>query len=255
MTRRPFLQHHRCRLAALTLAGLLAGCAAGSLPSVHSEPERLALAGRLAAKRDFTDAIELLKTYIDNNGGSAEVDHAVMLLGECYLGTREWASAAVQFERLLREFPESDSSAGASYRLGEAYYGQSRPPDFDQEHTLKAVEQWHAYLAAYPGHWANAEADHRVQLARMRLATKWVNDGNLYFKMGQIGPARVYYRRVEETFSDLPQLGDAWFGMARCDAHDRDYPAALARLKQIEDRFAGRPIAVYAARERARLTR
>ena len=244
---------HR-RLAALALALLLGGCAAGALPNVHSETERLALARRLAAKRDFTDAIELLKTYIDNNGGSAEVDHAVMLLGECYIGTREWAQAAVQFERLLREFPESDSSAGASFRLGEAYYGQSRAPDFDQEQTLKAVEQWRAYLAAYPQHWANAEADHRVQIARMRLATKWVNDGDLYVKLRQLGPARVYYRRVEDTFGDLPQLGDAWIGMARCDKLEHHRDAAIERLKQIEAKFAGRAVAEAAARERARLT-
>jgi outer membrane protein assembly factor BamD (BamD/ComL family) len=239
---------------ALAFAALLAGCSAGTLPAVHSEPERLALAQRMAAKKDFVDAISLLKTYIDNNGGSAEVDHAVMLLGECYLGTREFASAAVEFERLLREFPESDSCASGSYRLGEAYFGQSKPPDFDQEQTLKAIEQWRAYLTAYPGHWANELAHHSLQTARMRLATKWLNDADLYFKLRQIGPARVYYQRVEVTFSDLPQLGDAWYGLAQCDVSERHYDSAIARLKQIEERFPGRPIAVTAAHARERLT-
>ena len=111
MTRRaPARAWTRSGLLATALL-LLAGCGASTLPNVHSETERLSLARRQAAKGDYVDAIELLKTYIDNNAGSVEVDHAVYLLGDCYLHIHDWASAAIQFDRLLREFPESDSSA------------------------------------------------------------------------------------------------------------------------------------------------
>ncbi len=255
MRLRPAISSAGRALAPLALAAVLGGCAAGSLPTVHSEPERLTLARKMMAKSDYTDAIELLKTYIDNNAGSLEVDHAVMQLGDCYLETKQWASAGVQFERLLREFPESDSSASASYRLGEAYYGQSRPPDFDQENTVKALDQWRVYLTTYPGHWANDRARHDMQIARMRLATKLVNAGNLYVKLRLPTPARVYFTKVEAEFDDLPELGDAWVGMARCDVLENKKDAAIQRLKQVEKRFAGRPIALVAATERARLAR
>lgn len=246
-----------CQIARWTTAVALAlglgGCAAGTLPSVHSESERLAVARRMADKHDCTDAVELLKTYVANNAGSAEEDHAVYLLGHCNLELKDWAAAAVEFERLLREFPESDSSGAASFRLGEAYDGQSKPPDFDQEFTVKALDQWRAYLANYPGHWLNSQAEHRIQLARMRLATKLVNNGNLYVKMHDYGPARVYYHRVESEYDDLPQLGDAWLGLARIDAIEHRKADAIERLQQVETRFAGRPIAAVAARERQRL--
>jgi outer membrane protein assembly factor BamD len=243
---------HAARAGALAL--LIAGCAASTLPSVHSESERLAVAQRLAAKRDFADAIQLLKTYITNNVGSADVDHAVYLLGQCYLDSREYASAAVEFERLLREFPESDSSGSAAFQLGAAYFGQSRPPDFDQEFTVKAVSQWRQYQQSYPGHWLGPESEHRIQIARMRMATKWLNDANLYVKLRDLGPARAYYRRVEDEYGDLPQLADAWVGLARCDVLEKKPTAAIQRLREVESRFAGRPIAVVAARELARLT-
>ncbi|MGH7742075.1 MAG: outer membrane protein assembly factor BamD [Candidatus Eiseniibacteriota bacterium] len=239
-------------LLAAALAAL-AGCGASTLPSVHSETERLALARRQAAKGDYADAIELLKTFIDNNAGSAEVDHAVYLLGDCYLHVHDWASAAVQFDRLLREFPESDSSAAAAFHLGVAYDGQARPPDFDQEYTVKAINQFRHYLSAYPGHSSNAEAEHDIQLARMKLATKLVETGDLYVKLHVLSAARIYYGRIEAEFSDLPQLGDAWVGLARCDVLEHNRDAAIEKLKQVEERFAGRPVADVAARERARL--
>ena len=240
-------------LAALLI--VLAGCGASTLPSVHSEEERLALARRQAAKRDYADAIELLKTYVDNNAGSAEVDHAVYLLGDCYLHTHDWASAAVQFERLLREFPESDSGGAASYHLGIAYDGQARPPDFDQEYTVKAIEQYRKYLQSFPGHWQNAAAEHDIQTARMKLAIKLVDTGDLYVKLKQLSAARVYYGRIEDDFSDLPQLGDAWLGLARIDALQGKRDEAVSKLKQIEEKFAGRPVAAEAAHERSKLVR
>jgi len=241
------------RSAVLAALIAISGCGASTLPSVHSEPERLSLGREEAAKGDYLDAIELLKTYVDNNAGSAEVDHALYLLGDCYLHTHDWASAAIQFERLLREFPESDSSAASSYHLGIAYNGQARPPDFDQEYTVKAIDQWRHYLVTYPGHCMNADAEHDIENARMKLATKLVETGDLYVKLSQLRAARAYYGKVEADFSDLPQLGDAWVGLARCDVLEHNPDAAIEKLKAVEQRFAGRPVAETAARERARL--
>src|SRR5512144_1109547 len=101
--------------ALAALGASLAGCAAVSRPSVHSEPERLELARREAKNRDWLSAIELLKTYIERNAGSAQVDEAIYLLGDCYLKTKDYPNAAVEFERLQRDYPESDSSAAASF--------------------------------------------------------------------------------------------------------------------------------------------
>jgi outer membrane assembly lipoprotein YfiO len=237
----------------LLAASALAGCAAGVLPAVHSERERLDIARRMAARRDYTDAIEMLKTFIANNAGSAEADHAIYLLGDCYLKQKDWALGAVEFERLTRDYPESDSAGSASFQLGVALYGQAREPDFDQDFTRRAETQWENYLHAFPGHWLNAEADHRVQLARIRLANKLANTGHLYVKLRQLEPARVYFHRVETEYADTPVLGDAWIGLALCDALEKKRDAAIARLKDVETRFAGRPVAARAARERERL--
>jgi outer membrane protein assembly factor BamD len=255
VTSRALLRAAVCLAAGALVAHGLVGCAASSLPAVHSEAERLPVARRLMEKRDFTNAIELLKVYVQNNAGSAAVDEGIVLLGECYLRSKDWISAAGEFERLLRDYPESDSAAAAAFLLGEAYWGQSRGPDFDQDFTEKALAQWGVYLRDYPGHWRGAEAERRVAVGRTRLATKLIQTGDLYFKQRLFEPAQVYYRQVTENFGDTPLLGDALLGIALCDAHTGKAAEAIAALRELETRFAGRPLAARAARERQRLER
>jgi outer membrane assembly lipoprotein YfiO len=248
---------HRLPLALVlgALAGLLAGCGASTIPAVHSEGERLAEGRRALRNHEYNVALELLKSYVANNAGGADVDQAIELLGECYLGIKEWAEAQGQFERLLRDYPESDSAAAASFRLGEALWGQSRGPDFDQEYTHKALDQWESYLRGYPGHWQHAAAEVRRQMARERLAEKLDRDGTLYLKLRRTGPARVYFQRVLDEYADTAVAANAMLGLALADEQDGKRDEALAALRDIEARFSGRSVAQRAAKERVRLER
>jgi outer membrane protein assembly factor BamD len=236
-------------------AVLLAGCGGHVLPEIHSEADRLSTARRLYAEREYAGAIELLKTYTESAGGSADVDDAIYLLGACYLGTHEWSLAAVEFERLLKDYPESDSSAAASFRLGQAYYGQSRKADFDQEYTLKALDQWQSYLTSYPNHWLQGGARGKIREARTRLAKKLVATGNLYIKLNLTQPARVYFQRALDEYGDSEMRPRAELGLALADARQNKRDHAIVALREIETRYPGLPVARIAARERRRLER
>jgi len=242
-------------LVLLPLAALLAGCGATTMPAIRSEPERLAQGRRALENRDYNIAIELLKSYVANNAGGADVDQAVELLGESYLRIKEWGEAQIQFERLLRDYPESDSAGSASFHLGEALWGQARGPDFDQENTHKALEQWQSYLRGFPGHWRNAQGEQRVQRARERLAKNLADGGILYVKLRRSGPARAYFRRVLDQYADTAAAAQAALGLALADAVDGKRAEAMAALREVESRYRGRPEARRAAKELARLER
>lgn len=237
----------------LALAVSLAGCGASTLPAIHSEGERLAEARAAFERRDYNVAVELLDRYVAGNAGGAEVDHALEMLGECHLHIHDWAMAQNDFERLLRDYPESDSSGAASFRLGSALWGQARGPDFDQEFTEKALAQWQTYLRAYPGHWLNPEAEARVLAARSRLARKLTDTGHLYLKLKRIGPARTYFTRVVEEFADTPSEPEARLGLALADARAGLNDRALEGFRELESRHAGGPVATRAAKQRAAL--
>ncbi len=243
------------RILPAALAVVLAGCGASTLPAIHSETERLDQGRAALQRREYNVAVELLKGYVENNAGGADVDLAIELLGESYLAIHEWGEAQNQFDRVLRDYPESDSAAAASFHLGQAYWGQARGPAFDQEFTRKALGQWESYVQSYPGHWLNAEGEKWAQRARERLADKLANAGELYLKLRRPGPARVYFQRVLAEYPTTEVSQRAELGLAIADAQDGHMDEARAALKDLQTRYQGRPVAERAEREAAHLGR
>lgn len=243
------------RLALAGLALALAGCAAGTLPPVEGEADTLPAARRLIDRRDFTAAVQLLRGYVDRGTGRQDVDEALYLLGEAHLKAREPALAQIEFERLLRDYPESDSSAAGAFQLAAAFEAQSRGEDFDQEFTVRAIDQYERYLREHPGHGSGAAAAARVADLRAKLGRKLLNTGNLYVRLREPDAARVYFLRVRDDFSDTPLLGDALIGLAWTDALAGRKDEAIAALRRLESSFAGQPLARRAESERKRIER
>lgn len=243
----------RITIAAAAIA--LGGCGASTLPVVEGEAQTLLVARRLIDRRDFTAAVELLTAYVNRNTGRGDVDAAIYLLGEAHLRAREPALAQVEFERLLRDYPESDSSAAGAFQLGAALEAQSRGEDFDQEFTVRAIDQYQRYQREHPEHFRNGEAATHVAALRAKLARKLLNTGNLYVKLHQPDAARVYFLRVRDDFSDTPVLGGALIGLAWTDALAGRKAEAVAALRELESRFAGQPLAREAAAQRRRIER
>ena len=238
------------RVACVVVVAALAGCGGSVLPQIHDEGGRLELARRLLAKGDALVAIEVLAPFATSGSGSANVDEAVYLLGLCHLKTRDYPAAQADFERLLRDYPESDSAASATFRQGEAFWGQSRGPDFDQDFTLRALDQWMAFRRDNPEHWLAGEAARRIAAARTRLATKLYRTGDLYVKLKEYEPARGYFRNVLDQYSESAVYGDALIGWAVASARLGERDTALTTLRGLETEFAGRPLGVKAARTR-----
>ena len=237
------------RLASLAAGlALLAGCGASVLPQIHDERSRLDLARRLYDKGDYHLAVDALAPFSTSGSGSADVDEAVYLLGLCHLKLKDFAGAQADFERVMRDYPESDSAPSASFRMGEAMWGQARGPDFDQEFTLKALDQWMAFRRDHPAHWLSDAASRRIAEARTRLATKLYRTGDLYVKLKEYQPARNYFMNVLTEYSETPLYGDALIGWAVASARLGERDTALAMLRDLEKQFAGQPLGVKAAR-------
>jgi outer membrane protein assembly factor BamD len=245
----------RTALAAAVLGALLTGCGAAIVPQIHNDSDRITVARRLYDKGEYAIVVEVLNAYTTTGTGSADIDQAVYLLGNAYLMQKDYSSAQTQFERIARDYPESDSATAASYRLGQALYGQSRSSDFDQEFTLKALSQWQRTSRDAPGSdWATL-AEQRIAECRTRLARKLWRSGDLYVKQNLYEPALVYYRSVITDYSDTPVLGDALIGLAVADARLGRKDTALVVLRDLETRFAGRELGLRAAKVRTSVER
>ena len=239
------------RVVWATALVLLAGCGGSVLPQIHDEGGRLELARRLYAKGDAALAIEVLAPFSTSGSGAANVDEAIYLLGLCHLKARDFSAAQADFERLSRDYPESDSTPSAELRKGEALWGQARGPDFDQEFTLKALDQWMAFRRDHPDHWLAPEATRRIAEARDRLATKLYRTGDLYVKLKEYESARRYFRDVLTQYSESSVAGDALIGWAVASARLGERDTALATLRNVEQEYRGQLLASKAAKTRS----
>ena len=240
-------------VAALVLAALIAGCGATVLPQVHNEGDRLTIARNLYAVGEYGTVVDVLSGYVTTGTGNADIDQAVYLLGLGYLHQKEFASAQAQFERIARDYPESDSANAAAYRLGVALYGQSRGADFDQEFSLKALTQWEALVQSAPDDpWA-ALARLRIAEGRSRLAHKLWRNGDVYLKLKLYDPAKVYFGSILRDYADTPEYGDALIGDAVANARLGHRDSALTVLAGLAKEFEGHPLGLRAAATLARV--
>ena len=234
-------------LAAIAaMLGLFPGCGGTVLPQIHDENGRLELARRLYAKGDAGLAIEALAPFSTSGSGSANVDEAVYLLGLCHLAQKDFSAAQGDFERMMRDYPESDSAPSAAFREGEALWGQSRGPDFDQEFTLKALDQWMQFRRDHPDHWLAPAATKRIAEARTRLATKLYRTGDLYVKLKEFEAARGYFHDVMTEYSDTQLYGDAMIGWAVASARVGERDTAMVLLQNVHDEYKGTPLGARA---------
>jgi outer membrane protein assembly factor BamD len=190
----------RAAIAAL-LIGL--GCTyAGQTKSGGTPEEIFEAAKREYQEGHYFDAVQKLEAFIDQHPGSVLVDQAIFVLGQSYAAQKDWVMAGTEFERLVRDFPESRSTCDAEFLLGQCYWRQSRRAPYDQSETRRALDQLRRYQNRCPEHPSKTAADSLIGLAQDRLAEKHYRAAELYRKRKERHAAVVYCDLIVNDFPD-----------------------------------------------------
>ena len=211
-----------CTRSLIMLAFVLVfgGCATGGGRPIapSSGPDQLRVAKLRYDQRQYTDAVELLKGYLQFQSGAPDLDEAHFVLGMCYVKRSEWPLAATEFQILTTEFADSPRLGDAHYWLGVAYWKQTRPAPYDQDMTRRAIGQFDRFLTLFPDHPQVAEIQKFKGLGRDRLAQKAYNNGALYLKLHHFSPARYYFGLVRRDYPEgkwaelsLPGQAEAYY--------------------------------------------
>jgi outer membrane protein assembly factor BamD len=188
-------------LGGLFLLGLGCTYAGQSKPGGAPEDDFAAAKAEYEAGH-YYDAVQKLEQFIDQHPGSVLVDQAIFTLGKAYEAQKDWVMAATEFERLVRDFPESRSTCEAEFLLGRCYWRQSRPAPYDQSETRRALDQLRRFTANCPDHPSIGAADSLIGLARDRLAEKQYRAAELYRRRKEREAAVVYCDLIVAEFSD-----------------------------------------------------
>jgi len=197
------------------LFALLAGCAA-SVPEGGIGAEADFQRGKqLFEDRRYLQAVQVLETFRNEHPGSDLVDDAIFLLGKAHQKLDENLLAREEFDRLLRDFPQSELREEAQYERAMSWMEDARPPALDPEPTQSALEAFRAYLRNYPNGAHLEEAEKNIRVCLDRLAVKAYLNGETYLRLRQPQAARIYFEKSLSTLSDFSRAGDAMMGLAR----------------------------------------
>lgn len=206
------------RLATLALlAAVLSGCGS-STPGIQKLPgdeSDFVQAKKVYEDGDYLRTVELLTAYVDAHPGSNRLDEALLLLGLSHERTGSNLLAVDDFNRLIRDFPQSPFREEAEYERANCHFLESRGPALDPENTEMALDLMKAYLLRYPQGAYREKAEATVDQCLERLAVKAYLNGQTYLRLNQDQAALIYLRKALDTKPEFKQAGDALAEMAR----------------------------------------
>ena len=98
------------------------GMSAGSVMTAEGEQGMYRSAFELLKQRDYQGAMKGFEGFLKSYGQSPLAPNAQYWLGEAAYGNGAYGRAAVEFERVVRSYPDSSKVDDASLKLGYSYY-------------------------------------------------------------------------------------------------------------------------------------
>jgi outer membrane protein assembly factor BamD len=195
---------------------LLACSCAGPMIAGNAGVEAEFVRGqRLFDEGRYLQAVEALEAFRTEHPGSDRVDDAILLLGKAHQKMGENILARDEFDRLLRDFPQSDHREEAQFERAMGWLADSHSAALDPEPTQAALDAFRAYLRNYPDGAFRAEAEKRAHFALDRLAAKAYLNGETYLMLRQPAAARIYFQKSLSILNGSSRAADALLGLAR----------------------------------------
>ena len=116
--------------------------------------------------------------------GTERSEDVLIYLARCYMGEKDYASAAEYYSAYTRNYPKGKNIMEASFMLGHAYYMDSPDPRLDQSQTKKAIEQYQIFVEHYPDNQYASQAYEEMEEMTNKLAEKELYSAQLYYNLG-----------------------------------------------------------------------
>lgn len=150
----------------------------------------------------FKRAIEVYGMVIKNAPFTDSAAEAQYKVGLCYQAREEYDSAALEYRKVIEDYPESSWVVDATYGLAMCYWDASLPPEYDQSPSQLAIEAIDDFARRAPAgdeRLAGLE-EKRVKLNE-NIAQQKLNTAQYYERRQDYKGARIYYKVTVEDFA------------------------------------------------------
>jgi len=146
----------------------------------------------------LTRAVDVYGKVVENSPFGEYADKALYRTAECYRRLQNYDKALESYERIVNDYPESDFGAEAKYQLAYTRYEASLDPEYDQERTEKALEEFKYISRTTPIPGIAKEAGKMLVELEDRKAESMLKIAEFYERQNRYESALVYYRDVAE---------------------------------------------------------
>lgn len=191
---------------------ILISCKSSDVENILSAEERFEIGMIEFNDENYLEAINEFSVVTLQYPGSSVSDDAQYYLGECRFKKEEYLLAAYEYEALKRNMPASPLVPKAQYKIALAYYKLAPKSALDQTYTLKAIDEYQAFIEYFPADTLVLDAEVKITELRNRLAEKEYQTAVIYMKMEYYKAATYYFNNVLENFHDSKFSEQAYFG-------------------------------------------
>ncbi|MFB3845051.1 MAG: outer membrane protein assembly factor BamD [Candidatus Cloacimonadaceae bacterium] len=186
----------------LLIVLLLAGCASNK--SQLTLDEKMAQADALYAQKKYAKAAELYDD-ITFEKKSANAPTALMRQADCYYQIHKFSDARLKYTLMTTTYPDFADIELAFFRIGECYYEESRPAQYDQTETAQCIEAFRTFIEKFPNSKYYMDAINYIRKAQYKLLQKKYYNGYIYYRMKDYSSALLYFEDII-TLSNQDEL-------------------------------------------------
>ncbi len=153
--------------------------------------------------------IEALNFLVTRFPRSDLADDAWKELAEAFAADASWQSAADSYERLARDYADSEWVDLALYKVAGAYRAQSRGGDYDVDPLLRSHAALDRYLSRLPdGNFVKSAKDDRAALER-EIGQRELEIAEFYRARGNEDGRLTHIANAAARFPDTPEAETA----------------------------------------------
>lgn len=134
--------------------------------------------------RQYVRAQTLLDDVAVYYKGTERSEDVICYLARCYMGNKDYATAAEYYEAYTRNYPKGKYIIEARYQIGHCYYIDAPDARLDQDITHKAIKWLTEFVELFPESPYAAEAYQQIDELYNRLAQKEFYSAELYYNLG-----------------------------------------------------------------------
>lgn len=145
-------------------------------------------------------AIIIYKQIIENSPFGEYADKALYRSAECYRRMRQYKEAMEAYERIVNDYPDSKLVPEAKYQLAYTKYEASLDPEYDQESTDEAIDEFKEISDSTAVPAIAKEAKKVFKELKNRKADSELKVAEFYERQKKYKSAIIYYGEIVRQF-------------------------------------------------------